>query len=124
MSVWKNGHHFKITASSVKERCAPPSAGQVTHIREAKEQRYAPVKKGEKRRKVPYLPSPHRLRDTFATACLEARVGGLETKVLMNHTLPAADDVTEGYMRPSVEHLRCCVGAVTTFLLERTRPAE
>lgn len=57
--------------------------GRVVPVREPKE-------KG--------LPSPHRLRDTFATACLEAGIGSLETKVLMNHALPSGD-VTMGYQR-------------------------
>ena len=70
-------------------------------------------------RKVEHLPSPHRLRDTFATAGHEARVHPLDLKVLMNHTLPAGDDVTEGYIRPSVGHLRGCVEQVAAFLLER-----
>ena len=97
--------------------------GNITHIREAKEQRYARTKPGEPKRKVEYLPSPHRLRDTFATAAHEARVHPLDLKVLMNHTLPASDDVTEGYIRPSVEHLRGAAEAVAAFLLGRLRPA-
>ncbi|MEM8757231.1 MAG: integrase family protein [Planctomycetota bacterium] len=62
-----------------------------------------------------HLPSPHRLRDTFASACLEARIGSFETKLLLNHALPSAD-VTDGYMRPSVEHVRDCVESVVSFL--------
>lgn len=88
-------------------------AGHTTHVVEAKEQRYVGG------RKVRFLPSPHRLRDTFATAAHEARVHPLDLKVLMNHALPAADDVTMGYIRPSVEHLRECVEAVARFLGER-----
>lgn len=34
----------------------------------------------------------------------------------MNHALPAADDVTQGYIRP---HLRDPVAAVVSFLDER-----
>ena len=85
-------------------------AGRVTHVVEAKEQRYV------KGRKVAYLPSPHRLRDTFATAAHEARVHPLDLKVLMNHALPAADDVTMGYIRPSLEHLRGSVETIAAFL--------
>ena len=73
--------------------------------------------------KVKGLPSPHRFRDTFATACLEAGIGSLETKVLMNHSLPSGD-VTMGYQRPSLEHLRARQEGVTTFLLERARADE
>jgi len=92
--------------------------GRVVHVREPKEQRYD--ESGTK--KVQYLPSPHRLRDTFATACLEAGIGATETKILLNHALPDGD-VTEGYQRPSTEHLRGCVGAVAAFLLERAGQA-
>ena len=87
--------------------------GEITHVVEPKEQRYVG------RRKVRYLPSPHRLRDTFATAAHEARVHPLDLKVLMNHALPAADDVTLGYIRPSVEHLRESVESIAGFLLAR-----
>ena len=38
--------------------------------------------------------------------------------------LPAADDVTEGYIRPSIEHLRGCVEQVAAFLLERMDAEE
>lgn len=93
--------------------------GKVTHVSQAKEQRYDNLGK-----KVGYLPSPHRLRDTFASAAHEARVHPLDLKVLMNHTLPAGDDVTEGYIRPSVDHLRGCAEQVAAFLLERMRDAE
>jgi integrase len=85
--------------------------GHVSHVAQAKEQRY------EMGRKVEHLPSPHRLRDTFASAAHEARVHPLDLKVLMNHTLPAGDDVTEGYIRPSIEHLRGAVEQVAAFLL-------
>jgi len=82
--------------------------GETTHMIEANEQRY------EAGRKVRHLPSPHRLRDTFATAAHEARVHPLDLKILMNHALPAADDVTLGYIRPSIEHLRvACGGGVS-----------
>lgn len=87
--------------------------GRITHVQEPKEQR---VVAG---RKVPWLPSPHRLRDTFASAAHEARVHPLDLKVLMNHALPATDDVTEGYIRPSIDHLRGCVEEVAAFLRSR-----
>ena len=91
------------------------SAGAVTHIVDARQTAYV-EDEDEKLRKVTTGPTPHRLRDTFATACLEAGVGMLETKVLMNHSLPAGS-VTEGYMRPSVAHLRAGVERVAAFLL-------
>lgn len=85
-------------------------AGHLTHVQEAKEQRLIDG------RKRSLLPSPHRLRDTFASAAHEARIHPLDLKVLMNHALPAADDMTQGYIRPSVEHLRGCVEAIEAFL--------
>ena len=88
------------------------SSGRVTHVVEAKQQRTVAG------RKVPHLPSPHRLRDTFATAAHEAGVHPLDLKVLMNHALPGGD-VTLGYVRPSVEHLRGAVERVAGFLLMR-----
>ena len=70
-------------------------------------------------RKVSRLPSPHRLRDTFASAAHESRIHPLDLKVLMNHALPACDDVTTAYIRPSIEHLRGCVEVIASFLGER-----
>lgn len=87
--------------------------GRVTHVVEAKQQRT------QAGRKVRYLPSPHRLRDTFASAAHEAGVHPLDLKVLMNHSLPGSGDVTMGYIRPSIEHLRGAVEAVAGFLGER-----
>jgi len=87
--------------------------GLVTHVVAAREQRYVDG------RKVAHLPSPHRLRDTFATAAHEARVHPLDLKVLMNHALPACDDVTQAYIRPSLEHLRGCVEEIAAFLAGR-----
>jgi integrase len=93
--------------------------GRVTHVAQTKEQRYDNLG-----RKVGFLPSPHRLRDTFATAGHEARLHPLDLKVLMNHTLPAGD-VTEGYIRPSVEHLRESAERIAEFLLGKmVRAAE
>lgn len=60
-------------------------------------------------------PSPHRLRDTFATAAHEAGVSLFDTKILMNHVLPQGD-VTEGYMRPTVEHLRAQQERISKFI--------
>lgn len=50
----------------------------------------------------------------------------LDLKMLMNHTLPSSD-VTEGYMRPSVEHLRESQEKITAFLvawIEKRADAE
>ena len=86
--------------------------GQVTYVAQGKEQRY-----NKEGKKVEYLPSPHRLRDTFASAAHEARIHPLDLKVLMNHRLASSDDVTEGYIRPSVEHLRESIECVAEFLV-------
>jgi integrase len=92
--------------------------GRVSYVAQAKEQRY-----DGKGGKVAFLPSPHRLRDTFATAGHEARLHPLDLKVLMNHAL-AGGDVTEGYIRPSVEHLRESAERVAQFLASRFHREE
>lgn len=89
-------------------------SGRLTHVSDPKEQRVA-----EDGRKVRVLPSPHRLRDTFATAAHEAGVSLMDMKVLMNHSLPSGGDVTLGYVRPSLEHLRAAAEQVAAFLLQR-----
>lgn len=75
--------------------------GKVSHVSELKE--------GAQ-------PSPHRLRDTFATAAHEAGIASLDIKILMNHVLPQGD-VTEGYMRPTLNHLREQQQRISHFLL-------
>lgn len=77
--------------------------GRVSHVSELKEA-------GQ--------PSPHRLRDTFATAAHEAGVLLFDTKILMNHALPVGD-VTEGYMRPTMEHLAAQQERISRFLLDK-----
>lgn len=116
-TLFGDDHGWVFPSYDIKRR--------VTHVRQAKEQRYAPKEAGKKRRKVSHLPSPHRLRDTFVAASVESGVGMVEIKALVNHSLPAnPDDVTEGYYRPSVEHLRKCIEQVTGFLVRRmARPA-
>lgn len=96
--------------------------GNVVPTQEPKEQRFAYSTDGTIT-KTFHLPSPHRLRDTFATACLEAGVGHTETKILMNHSLPNSD-VTVGYQRPSTDHLRWCAEKVAAFLLKAKRVAR
>ncbi len=91
--------------------------GRVTYMREPKVQEYYKDESGTRRKRT-VLPSPHRLRDTFASAANEAGVGLIEIKILMNHVLPEGD-VTEGYIRPSDEHLRKSQELVTAFLLQR-----
>ncbi len=65
--------------------------------------------------------TPHRARDTFATACEESGVSVLATKVLLNHR---DKTITEGYQRLSLGHLREAIERVTAFLVERAREAE
>lgn len=77
--------------------------GRVTHVSELREA-------GQ--------PSPHRLRDTFATAAHEAGIAPFDIKILMNHALPQGD-VTEGYIRPAIEHLRTQQERISAFLLDK-----
>ena len=65
-------------------------------------------------------PSLHRLRDTFLTPAHGCDVRELSIQTLANHALPGGD-VTEGYIRPDVEHLRACVEKVASFLLGKAR---
>jgi integrase len=95
--------------------------GSITHTKDARKTNYVEDADG-KLHKVTKLPTMHRLRDTFATACLESGVGFTETKVLMNHSL-AGGDVTQGYQRPSMEHLRGCAEKVAVFLLGKAEVA-
>ncbi len=85
---------------------------RITHVSEVKEQR------NQNGKKVPLVPSPHRLRDTFATAAHEAGIPALDQKILLNHMLPTGD-VTEGYQRPSEEHLRKSIEQIAEFLLRK-----
>jgi integrase len=85
--------------------------GGVTHVAQVKEQRYVADCK------VTVFPSPHRLRDTFASPAHEAGVDWYDLKVLMNHALPSSGDVTVGYVRVSVEHLRETAEKIAAFLL-------
>src|SRR5262249_12679649 len=79
-----------------------PAWSNSGHISEPKEQR---VRGGQK---VKELPSPHRLRDTFATIAHEVGIDPITLKCLLNHSLPGGD-VTAGYIRPSLETMRTAV---------------
>lgn len=92
-------------------------AGNVVPLAEPKEQKYAEQADGTVK-KVSYLPSPHRLRDTWATAANECGVDFVSVMTLLNHALPKGN-VTMGYMRPSTEHLRTGVEKVAAFLLNK-----
>lgn len=83
-------------------------AGVITHMTEPKED-------------DPVIVTPHRLRDTYLTAAVEAGIGEIDRKVLVNHTWGSAD-VTAGYVKQSLSHLRECQEKVTGFLVEKMRP--
>jgi hypothetical protein len=78
--------------------------GTVTHV-------VSPTEEGR--------PSPHRLRDTYATAAHEAEIPRLDQKILMNHKLPKGGDVTEGYQRPSWDHLVQQQERIAQFLVRK-----
>jgi hypothetical protein len=91
----------------------------VSHIVEVDEQRIVDGK-----RQRGFLPSPHRLRDTFLSAAHDCGVWPLDQKALANHALPSSD-ITEGYIRPGLEHLREVAEKIAAFLLGKAgqRPA-
>lgn len=91
-----------------------PAESKSGHIEEPKEQRQMNGKK------VAHLPSPHRLRDTFTTACAEAGISTYDIDVLTNHR-PPKGTVTAGYIRQNMDHLHQCQEKVTAHLLERVR---
>lgn len=96
--------------------------GRLTHVRQVQHLRDVRGEDGVVR-KVKSMPSPHRLRDTFATAAHEAGVHPFDRKALMNHKLPESD-VTEGYTRPSDDHLRKAADRVADFLLAKAGVGE
>lgn len=60
------------------------------------------------------MPSPHRLRDTWATAAAECGIDMMATKILMNHSLGSS--VTEGYMKPGPDATRAQAQRVADWL--------
>ena len=91
-----------------------PANSKSGHVVEPKEQRQ---KNG---RKVAHLPSPHRLRDTYTTACAEAGLSPYDIDVLTNHR-PPKGTVTAGYIRQNIDHLHECQEKVSRHLLERVK---
>jgi integrase len=84
--------------------------GRVTHIKNAEE---------DALRGLGYF--PHAARHTFASACEEAGLSVLATKLLLNHR---DRTITEGYQKLSMDHLRGELERVTAFLLGKARAAE
>lgn len=80
--------------------------GRLIHLREPKESD---------------LPSPHRLRDTWATAAAECGVDALATKILLNHSL--GRDVTEGYQKPGPDATRAQAQKVADWLWDKANLA-
>ncbi|MGE3172685.1 MAG: tyrosine-type recombinase/integrase [Planctomycetota bacterium] len=104
----------------------PPDQGYVfpaftkrgtSHIVTVQEYVYAEIDGKVRKVSHPVLKSPHRLRDTFATFAHSAQVDPITLKVLMNHRLPN-DDVTAGYIRPTMEILRAGIEKISSKLLE------
>jgi integrase len=61
------------------------------------------------------LPSPHRLRDTYTTACNSAGLSAYDIEVLTNHR-HANNTVTAGYISQSIDHLRVQQQRVADYL--------
>lgn len=98
------------------KRCVPcaelglreHAAGGVVHMAEPKEDGKT-------------LVSPHRLRDTFITACEEAGLPDGAAKVLVNHAW-GKGDVTAGYRRQDLGFLAECQEKVSSFLVAKMAP--
>ncbi len=73
---------------------------RVTHLKEPKEEG---------------LQSPHRLRDTYTTACNQAGLSPYDIDVLTNHR-PPRGSVAAGCINPDIEHLRQCQQKVTDLI--------
>ena len=58
------------------------------------------------------------------SAAHDCNVSPLDQKALANHALPSGD-ITEGYIRPGLEHLREVAEKIAAFLLGKAgqRPA-
>lgn len=67
---------------------------------------------------IPYV-SPHMLRRTLATACVEAGLDPYTTKQLLNHRT-ITGDVTALYVQPSKGHLLESMGVVARYIEAKT----
>lgn len=95
---------------------------RLTHIKDALERDKIVVVDGVKVIR-PGLPTPHRLRDTYTTLCVEANLSPYDVDVLTNHR-PPVGSVTAGYVRQSPEHLRECQEKVTGLILRKAGMAR
>lgn len=93
------------------------NGNKVGHTRDPRDTKYVKDEDG-KQHKITAAPTSHRLRDTFITGANEAAVDKLSYKTLANHAIPYGD-VTDGYIRPSIEHLRACAEKIAVFLLAK-----
>jgi integrase len=83
--------------------------GRATHVKNAEE---------DALRGLGY--TPHIARHTFASACEEAGLSVLATKLLLNHR---DRTITESYQKLSMDHLRGELERVTAFLLGKAEVA-
>lgn len=67
--------------------------------------------------------SPHMLRRTFATACIEAGLDPYTTKRLLNHRV-ASGDVTSLYVQPSKDHLLDKMAIVGAYIADKNDDGE
>ncbi len=92
--------------------------GEVTFIKDPLERTKTHIVDGERVVRAG-LPTPHRLRDTYTTLCVEAGLSPFDIDVLTNHR-PPTGTVTAGYVRQSPEHLKECQEKVTGLILRKT----
>jgi integrase len=90
--------------------------GRVQYITEAREQRTRKV--DGRMTHITVLPTPHRCRDSFLSIGeTRAKVDYVSLALLANHKLPSGN-VTFGYVRPDMEHLRDCTNRITAEILK------
>jgi integrase len=96
----------RIAENPKVHRKAPwlfPSASESGHVAEVQQHELGDL-------------TGHALRHTYATLALESGVPIAELKFLLNH---AADNVTLGYLHPSIDHLRSHQERASTYILDK-----